>query len=260
MLESARLIFDDWLIDRRAAGTAAAVTTVTSLVHTDFLSRAQQLAFHFYVLVESGGTVPVVVQLMQSGDGRNWQKKRATPEGSFTATIGTGNYVVMEPSQLPSLQFVEVSITAGPGFISGLPTQPFAARLRVRAASRTVRRNAPASALRPTVPVVGPPASANLLSTDAATATALAVAPTPPAGPSGPPSADTMSELVALIREERGAGGDVVSRVASRLSSTSRAELRAAGKDVAKSSDQKGAIDSLLQNLGAAGGGPVRSP
>jgi hypothetical protein len=239
-----------------AAGTAAAVTTVTSLVHTDFLARAQRLSFHFHILVESSGTVPVIAQLMQSGDGRNWQKKRATPEGSFTATIGSGNYVVMEPSALPSLQFVELSLTAGPGFISGLPTQPFAARIRIHATSRSLRRNAPASALRPMIPAVGVPASANLLSPEAATASALAPPPTPPAEPSSTPSADTLSEVMALIRDERGAGGDVVSRVASRLSSSASGELRAAGKGLAASPDQRAALGKLVQSaLGRGGSG-----
>ena len=175
--------------------------------------------------------MPVVVQIMQSGDGRSWQKKRASPEGSFTAAVGSGTYVVMEPSALPSLQFVQVSLTAGPGFVSGLPTQPFAARVRIHATSRSVRRNAPASALRPMIPSVGVPESANLVAPEAATAAQLAAAPTPKTAASGTPSEATLQEILELVWDERGAGGDVASRIAGRLSNSARNELGAAARD-----------------------------
>jgi hypothetical protein len=198
MHQGTRIVFDEML------NAEAGLTLYTSLEHTDFLSDAQQLGLHaiFSTSVTSGLLI-LDVRIQQSGDGRNWLNKNASPElsASITLTPGVGQWSMIGGETwptLPRMRFVTLAISMTTRNVS-----PPACRLQLLATARSRTRAEPE-------PVVAPHRLVPMSQREAM-ARVLGMRPS------------TLDEMEMHMRSAQ--PGDGLGRVASRISSEARADL-----------------------------------
>lgn len=107
MLTRSHCVFDDYVNSN--------TTVYTSLEHTGFLSRADQLVIHAFVYLGSTLTPgSLTVTIEHSGDGRNWKQKNAAAEingGALTASQKTILWGGERSPTRPSLRFVRLAIS-----------------------------------------------------------------------------------------------------------------------------------------------------
>src|SRR4051812_14716037 len=127
MHDRTKKVFDEVIQDTsEMAGHTYLMTTWSSIEHSEFLVKADQLVVQVVGDVLSGANpVPVTITVQHSGDGRTWRDRWVAVDGVFPGTPSlTPGPVPVEQTSLwggesvrrsPTLQFARLQIAIGNG-------------------------------------------------------------------------------------------------------------------------------------------------